>query len=180
MEMPRVFSLNFWWGGGELKIFGPRRSPTETKLDGGGLAKKCDWSQTCPPNAKLGHFLLFKHEIQPFKVLLGLKVVKFDTKMYFKFSNFRGQTSAGGGGQALVQKRGQVSDGGIDNIFARWGDPHPLRKKILAAQYKFGKKEKYKLTSSFEVPRQVQESESLEKYRTKTLIRKTPKLIKNG
>ena len=27
------------------------------------------------------------------------------------------------GGQALVQKRGQVSDGGIDKIFARWGTP---------------------------------------------------------
>ena len=33
--------------------------------------------------------------------------------MYLNFSNFRGRTSAGGGGgQALVQKRGQVSDGG--------------------------------------------------------------------
>ena len=31
--------------------------------------------------------------------------------MYLNFSNFRGRTSAGGG-QALVQKRGQVSDGG--------------------------------------------------------------------
>ena len=31
--------------------------------------------------------------------------------MYLNFSNFRGQTLAGGG-QALVQKRGQVSDGG--------------------------------------------------------------------
>ena len=43
--------------------------------------------------------------------------------MYLNFSNFRGQTSAGGG-QALVQKRGQVSDGGgIGKIFAGWGDP---------------------------------------------------------
>ena len=47
-------------------------------------------------------------------VLLSLKVVKFDTKMYLNFSNFRGRTSAGGGGQALIQKRGQVSDGGGD------------------------------------------------------------------
>ena len=27
------------------------------------------------------------------------------------------------GGQALVQKWGQVLDGGIDKIFAGWGDP---------------------------------------------------------
>ena len=54
---------------------------------------------------------------------MSLKVVKFDTKMYLKFSNFRGLTWAGGGGQALVQKRGQVSDGGIGKIFAGWGDP---------------------------------------------------------
>ena len=44
-------------------------------------------------------------------ILLSLKVVKFDTKMYLNFSNFRGQTSAGGG-QALVQKWGQVLDEG--------------------------------------------------------------------
>ena len=42
---------------------------------------------------------------------MSLKVVKFDTKMYLNVSNFRGQTSTGGG-QALVQKWGQVSDGG--------------------------------------------------------------------
>ena len=64
-----------------------------------------------------------------FKVLLSLKVVKFDTKMYLNFSNFRRQTSAGGG-QTLVQKWGQVSDGGIDKIFAGWGDPPvPQEKK---------------------------------------------------
>ena len=56
------------------------------------------------------------------KVLLSLKVVNFDTKMYLNFSNFWGWTSAEGG-QALVQKRGQVSDGGIGKIFARWGNP---------------------------------------------------------
>ena len=36
-----------------------------------------------------------------------------------------------GGGQALVQKRGQVSDRGIDKIFAGWGDPSPPGKKTL-------------------------------------------------
>ena len=35
----------------------------------------------------------------------------------------------GGEGQALVQKWGQVLDGGIDKIFARWGDPYSPRKK---------------------------------------------------
>ena len=41
--------------------------------------------------------------------------------MYLDFSNFRGRTSAGGG-QALVQKRGQVSDGGGDwQNFRRMG-----------------------------------------------------------
>ena len=45
--------------------------------------------------------------------------------MYLNFSNFRGRTSAGGG-QALVQKRGQVSDGGDWQNF-RWmgGPPSP-------------------------------------------------------
>ena len=91
-----------------------------------------------PTEAKTAHlmqnkaiFCYFKHEIQLVKVLLSLKVVKFDTKMYLNFSNFRGRTSAGGG-QALVQKRGQVSDGGggIGKIFAGWGDPPvPPRKK---------------------------------------------------
>ena len=52
----------------------------------------------------------------------SLKVVKFDTKMYLNFSNFRGQTSAGGG-QALVQKRGQVSMGGDWQNFCRMGGP---------------------------------------------------------
>ena len=80
-----------------------------------------------PVGSKIGPFFCyFKHEIQLFKVLLSLKVVKFDTKMYLNFSNFRGRTSAGGGGgQALVQKRGQVSDGGIGKIFAGWGTPSP-------------------------------------------------------
>ena len=49
--------------------------------------------------------------------------------MYLNFSNFRGQTSAGGG-QALVQKRGQVSDGGIGKIFAGWGGP-PRKKTLI-------------------------------------------------
>ena len=54
----RVFSLNFWWGG--LKIFGPHRSPTGTKSDGGGdLRKKSDWSQNCPLKGVLHLWALF-------------------------------------------------------------------------------------------------------------------------
>ena len=74
------------------------------------------------------------YEIQLFKVLLSLKVVKFDTKMYLNFSNFWGRTSVGGG-QALVQRRGQVLDGGIDKIFAGWGTPSPPRKKPCMILY---------------------------------------------
>ena len=90
---------------------------------------KVGWGETYeknPTEAKTAHlmqneaiFCYFKHEIQLFKVLLSLKLVKFDTKMYL---DFWGQTSPGRG-QALVQKRGQVSDGGIGKIFAGWGDP---------------------------------------------------------
>ena len=67
-------------------------------------------------------------------VLLSLKVVKFDTKMYLNLSNFRGRTSAGWG-QALVQKRGQVSDGGIGKIFVGWGTPNPPQGNNPAAQW---------------------------------------------
>ena len=51
--------------------------------------------------------------------------------MYLNLSNFWGQTSAEGGQrQALVQKRGQVSDGeGIDKIFAGWRDPQSPQEK---------------------------------------------------
>ena len=46
--------------GGELKIFGPRRSPTGTKSDGGGTCEKNPTeAKNAHLNAKLGHFLLF-------------------------------------------------------------------------------------------------------------------------
>ena len=53
---------------------------------------------------------------------MSLKVVKFDTKMYFDFSNFRGRTSAGGG-TSLGPKTGTSVGWGIDKIFTGWGDP---------------------------------------------------------
>ena len=86
---------------------------------GGNLQKKSDWSQNCPPNAKLGHFFYFKHEIQLFKVLLSLKVVKFDTEMY---SNFWGRTLAGGDKPWSRNGDKCRMGGGVDKIFARWGD----------------------------------------------------------
>ena len=53
------------------------------------------------------------------KVLLGLKVVKFDTKMYLNFSNFRGRTSARVG-TSLGPKTGtSVGWGGLTKIFLR-------------------------------------------------------------
>ena len=100
-----------------------------TKSDGGRghLWKKSDWSKNCPPNAKF-NFCYPKHEIQLFKVLLSLKVFKF-----FKYlgTNLGG----GGGGQALVQKRGQVfgwGGGGLTKFSPDGGTPSPLpRKKTL-------------------------------------------------
>ena len=95
-KLTRVFSLNFWWGWGDSKFSVPVGPGWGRSRMGGNLQKKSDWSQNCPLNAKLGLFCYLKHEIQLFKVLLSLKVVKFDTKMYLNFSNFRGQTLAGG------------------------------------------------------------------------------------
>ena len=64
--------------------------------------------------------------------------------MYLNFSKFRGQTSAGGGGeQALVQKWGQVSDGGIGKktlavtglSFKPCNDSLPTTQSIISFSY---------------------------------------------
>ena len=47
------FFSKFLMGG--LKIFGPHRG----RQGRSRMGKKSDWSRNCPPNAKLGHFLLF-------------------------------------------------------------------------------------------------------------------------
>ena len=62
---------------------------------------------------------------------MSLKVVKFDTKMYLNFSNFRGQTSAGG--DKPWSKNGDKCRmrGGIGNIFAGLGDPQSPQEKTL-------------------------------------------------
>ena len=75
-------------------------------------------------------FCYFKHEIQLLKVLLSLKVVKFDTKMHLNFSNFRGGTSAGG--TSLGPKTWTSVRWGIGKIFADGGTtPVPPGKKTL-------------------------------------------------
>ena len=67
-------------------------------VGGGGTCKKnLTEAKTAHPMQNWAIFCYFQHEIQLFKVLLSLKVVKFDTKMYLIFSNFRGRTLAGGG-----------------------------------------------------------------------------------
>ena len=59
-----------------------------------------------------------------FKVLLSLKVVKFDTKMYLNFSNFGGQISAGGGGNKPWSKNGdKCRMGGLAKFLPDGGTP---------------------------------------------------------
>ena len=81
MASHQGFSLNFWWGDSKFFVLvGPRRGRSRMG-EGTWQKKNLNWSRNCPPNAKLGHFCYFKHEIQLFKVLLSLRVVKFDTKI---------------------------------------------------------------------------------------------------
>ena len=55
---------------GGLKIFGPRRSPTGTKWDGGGTCEKnLTEAKTAYLMQNEANFCYFKHEIQLFKVL---------------------------------------------------------------------------------------------------------------
>ena len=118
-------SLNFWWWG--LKIFG-LPDGDEVGWGGGGLQKNRTEAKTAHIMQNYAIFCYFKHEIQLFKVLLSLKNSQIWPKNVFKFVKFSG-TNLGWGGQALVQKRGQVSDGGIDKIFAGWGDPQSPQEK---------------------------------------------------
>ena len=126
------FFSKFLMGGG-LKIFGLHRSPTETKSDGGGgLEKKI------LPETKTAHlmqnwaiFCYFKNEIHLFKVLLSLKIVKFDTKMYLNFSNFQRRTSAGGGGKPWSKNEDKFWMGGLTKFSLDGGPPVPPGKKTL-------------------------------------------------
>ena len=63
------------------------------------------------------------------KVLLSLKVVKFETKMYLNFSNFQGRTWAGGG-TCLGPKTGiSVRWGGLTKFSLDKGKSQSPRKK---------------------------------------------------
>ena len=132
-------------GGGGLKIFRPHQSPAGTKSDGGGgtCKKNPTEAETTHLMQNLAIFCYFKHEIQLFKVLLSLKVVKFDT-MYLNFSNVRRRTSAGGGGgDKPWSKNGDKCrwGGGIDNIFAGWGPPRKKTLGILTILHRLPKNE---------------------------------------
>ena len=63
-------------------------------------------------------------------------MVKFDTKMYLNFSNFRARTSAGGD-KPWSKNGDKCQMGGIGKIFAGWGDPpSPPQEKNPATDQK--------------------------------------------
>ena len=95
--------------------------PDRDEIRWGGELEKNIWLKAI--------FCYFKHEIQLLKVLLSLKVVKFDTKMYLNFSNFRGQTSAGV--DKPWSKNGDKCrwGGGLAKFSPDGGPPSPPRKK---------------------------------------------------
>ena len=67
--------------------------------------------------------------MQLFKVLLSLKIVKFDTKMYL---NFWGRTSAGGGTRLGPKTGTSVGWGALAKFLPDGGTPQsPPRKKTL-------------------------------------------------
>ena len=79
--------------------------------------------------------------------------------MYLNFSNFRGRTSAGGGGQALVQKRGQVSGGGGDwQNFRRMGGPpqSPRKKTLVSIEMYPGKHTTRDIKNAFWIDKEVE------------------------
>ena len=115
MSSAQGFSLNFWWGGTQ-NYWSPL-----VPWGGGDLQKNLTEAKTSHLMQNLAIFCYFEHEIQLFKVLLSLKVVKFDTKMYLNFSNFRGWTSAGGTNLGL--KMGTSVGWGDWQTFRRMGEP---------------------------------------------------------
>ena len=101
----------------------------EVGWGGGNLWKKSDWSQNCPLMQNYIIFCYSKHEIQLFKVLLSLRVVKFDTKNVSRFFKYF-ETNLGWGA-SLGPKTGTCVGWGVDKIFAWWGGrpPSPPGKK---------------------------------------------------
>ena len=73
--------------------------------------------------------------MQLFKVLLSLKVVKFDTKMYLNISNFRGRTSAGGD-KPWSKNGDKCWMGGLTKFLPDGGPPPPVppgKKNLVGA-----------------------------------------------
>ena len=110
--------------GGDSKFsvpVGPRWG--RSRMGGGDLRKKSDWSQNCPLNAKLAHFLLFWAWNTAFKCTFQLKSGQIWHKNVFKFFKFSG-TNLGWGGDKPWSKNGDKCQmGGIGKIFAGWGGP---------------------------------------------------------
>ena len=110
---------------------------------GGTCEKNPTEAKTAHLMQNKGNFCYFKHNIQLFKVLLSLKVVKFDTKMYLKFSNFRGRTSAGGGGggnKPWSKNEDKCRMGRLTKFSPDGGTPRrPRKKKTLLILYIYTK-----------------------------------------
>ena len=113
---------------GDLKIFGPCWSPTGTKSDGGGLAKKSDWSRNCPPNAKLGHFLLFYAWNTAFQGTFELKSSQIWHKTVFKFFKFS-ETNLGWGDKPWSKIGDKCRMGGLTKFSLDGGTPQSPREK---------------------------------------------------
>ena len=81
----RVFFSKFLIGGGTQND-----SFLSGSRDGRGTWEKIRLKPKLATSCKIRQFFCYiKHEIQLFKVLLSLKVVKFDTKMYLIFLIFQ-------------------------------------------------------------------------------------------
>ena len=72
--MGQVFFCKFFHGG-NMYFF-----PSRTKSDEGGTWKKILTEAPKPPKLNLRNFWCFKHEMQLFKVVSSIKVVKIYTK----------------------------------------------------------------------------------------------------
>ena len=130
-QLHRVFSLNFWWGDSKFSVpIGPWQG--RSRMGGGDLQKKSDWSQNCPINAKLGHFIAFYSTFE-------LKSSQIWHKNVFKFFKFSG-TNLGWGGTSLGPKTGtSVGWGGDWQNFRRMGGtPQSLQEKTLLQSVAIG------------------------------------------
>ena len=119
------FSSKFLMGGGETHNFWSPSVPDgdEVRWGGGTCEKNLTEAKTAQLMQNLAIFCYFKHEIQLFKVLLSLKVVKFDTKMYLNLSNIWGRTSAGGKDKPWSKNGDKCWMGGLTKFSPDGGTP---------------------------------------------------------